>query len=294
MTVDDVLIRILDSMGPVDLPGIVQRVNEEQKYLASLRNWRWYESSANITVIPAYVTGTVTLTLDSATVAGASTVWAAEHVGRKFMQTTSTGYFTVEAVGSATSLTLDRVWPHATVTLKTYKIFEDTYSLPSDYSSLQDIMDTVSGLPLKGVIKHQANREWAGRVNDGFNYNFPARAWQWEFVIWGKDSNNYPEIQLRDISANTRELEVFYWRKPTAVTLINGTVDVADYMDNALFYRVLKRYLPRMSKANEVDAMVWMQARGENTRDYNEALKEALRRDTKLSKSRVRNARTVL
>jgi hypothetical protein len=88
----------------------------------------------------AYSTGTITLTNASATVTGSSTVWVAAHVGQ---QLKVSGYvFTISAVGSNTSCTIDQTWLGATTASLTYEILQ-AYITPSptDFHAFYSVID---------------------------------------------------------------------------------------------------------------------------------------------------------
>lgn len=86
----------------------------------------------------AYTTGTVSVTLGSATVTGVGTTFSANMVGRYFQITSNTGdglYYQVASYTSPTSITLRNVYQGATVSTVNYQIAQ-AFSLPDEVQIL--------------------------------------------------------------------------------------------------------------------------------------------------------------
>jgi hypothetical protein len=91
-------------------------------------NFYTFDRDRNLSVAD-YTTGTALCTTASLAVVGTNTTWTSAMIGRWFTITDTTvagqGYwYKVAAVGSSTTLTLDRVWNAATITTSTYRIGE--------------------------------------------------------------------------------------------------------------------------------------------------------------------------
>lgn len=91
-----------------------------------------------ITAAP-YETGTATVTNGSATVTGSGTSWTSAMVGRRFGLSAAGPWYRISAVGSSTSLTLDRVYNETTTSGTNYSIYADEYSLPSTVESVSHV-----------------------------------------------------------------------------------------------------------------------------------------------------------
>ena len=102
------------------------------------RRFEWHERKAVawVNTVTPYETGTVTTTLDSATLTGSGTTWVAGHVGRKFALSASDKWFAISAFTSTTDLTMERNWPDATSAGDSYIIYDDVVNLASDMDVL--------------------------------------------------------------------------------------------------------------------------------------------------------------
>jgi len=99
-----------------------------------------YEATAKDLTQTKYVTGTITATLNSATVTGSGTSWTSAMIGRYFSVTDTDGntdgmFYRVSAVGGTGSLTLENVYEGPTISGGTYQIAE-VYGLPEDMHSI--------------------------------------------------------------------------------------------------------------------------------------------------------------
>lgn len=70
-----------------------------------------------------YSTGTVTVTNNSATVTGSSTVWDSTHLGIVFKVSGQTRYYRIKTVVSGTEITLERVYEGITAATQGYGLF---------------------------------------------------------------------------------------------------------------------------------------------------------------------------
>lgn len=88
----------------------------------------------------AYTTGTASVTLNSASVTGTSTVWTSSMVGRQF-KVGNGPFYTIATVPSATSLTLDRVFAQDTDTAADYSISLVYVTPASDVRHILSVID---------------------------------------------------------------------------------------------------------------------------------------------------------
>jgi hypothetical protein len=101
----------------------------------------WAERRATLTTQDNYTTGTVAITRGSTALTGTSTAWntnndfgvANARTSGKIRIGGSEEVYTISAVGSDTSITLNEKFIDATVTEATYEYFEDEYDLASDF-----------------------------------------------------------------------------------------------------------------------------------------------------------------
>ena len=136
---DDLLAEIaLD--GDSDTRTKIKRfLNRSYRRVATAYSWEELRTTARITTVAPYSTGTVDVTNGSATVmASGTTFTSGAAVGMKF----SLGYgypaYEILTVDSDTQLTLTATYAGATATGQTYKVYQDTYALASNVDSLND------------------------------------------------------------------------------------------------------------------------------------------------------------
>lgn len=103
-----------------------------------------------------YTTGTVAITSGATTVTGSGTTWTSAMIGRSIM-TTDGLWYTISAVGGATSLTLATPYMGATISGATYTIgqlsplpdayeFLPVYDAASDYFTMKGNFDKAKGM----------------------------------------------------------------------------------------------------------------------------------------------------
>ncbi len=124
--------------------------------------WKGLRGHAIVETTPAYVssTDTVTVTTGSATMTGLGTTWTSALIGEYVFLSGDTEYYQITAVGSGTSLTLDRPYElpfeESPGTVKSgcgYTIFQHIYALPADCKFVEEIEDPLTGYPLQRMTK---------------------------------------------------------------------------------------------------------------------------------------------
>lgn len=104
-------------------------------WLPSRLDWRAIRTSSYITTVAEHTTGTVAVTNGSTTITGTDTAWTSAMTGRKFKIADDDEIYTFTYV-SATSGTLDKNYLGTTDTGASYTIFQDSYSLASDFQRM--------------------------------------------------------------------------------------------------------------------------------------------------------------
>src|SRR4029077_14647187 len=117
-------------------PALAQDlVRDAFNQLAERRKWSWLQKSACWYPPSITVAGTVSLTPNSATVTGVGTNFDASWVGAQFRLDNTYPTYTIIAVQSATSMTLDAPWVGATLAGKTYTVFQCYFTTPADFQA---------------------------------------------------------------------------------------------------------------------------------------------------------------
>jgi len=104
-------------------------------WLPSKVDWRILQTSSYITLSEPYSTGTISATNGSQNITGSGTTWTASMTGWKIKIEGDDNIYTFTRTGN-TSGTLDKPFLGTTGTSLTYTLFQDTYSLASDFERL--------------------------------------------------------------------------------------------------------------------------------------------------------------
>lgn len=95
------------------------------------RSWTGLQNRFVLRTLAPHGLGAVTVSNGSATVTGSDTAWTSALVGRRFrLYAADPDIYEIAAVGSPTSLTLDRPFSGESVAGTAYRIYQDQYDLP--------------------------------------------------------------------------------------------------------------------------------------------------------------------
>ena len=141
------------------------------RQVAERRRWSWLLKFGQFVVPQQVVDGTCTVTNGSATVTGIGTAWTPELVGRQFRIGRGTPIYTISAVASATSLTLDAPFGSKTAVNTTYQIYQCYFTPPEDFHSFLSVWDPANSWQLHlNVTQPELNSMDAQRSNMGQVY----------------------------------------------------------------------------------------------------------------------------
>ena len=108
------------------------------------RAWSFLRAETLLTS-PAIVNGgTVTVTSGTDVITGSGTAFDSTMIGRQFKVGATAPVFTIVTVASATSLTLDNVWPLATASGRSYQILQAYYTMPGDFLTFLSVVDVAN------------------------------------------------------------------------------------------------------------------------------------------------------
>ena len=147
--IDEVAVRIGTGLNSSDdiRTSILRAVNHGGRRVWTAKNWHERRVEKWIPTIAAYTTGTVAVTVASASIVGTGTTWTSAMVGRKFALTTGSDWYRVLTFVDTTHLTLDRVYVEATASGSAYTIYDDEYDLATTVETTLrvDIMSSRNG-----------------------------------------------------------------------------------------------------------------------------------------------------
>jgi hypothetical protein len=133
-------------------------LNSRYTTVLEAADWTGIHARATLETQAAYLstTDTVTLTVGSAAVVGLGTAWTNAIVGQRFYSVGDVALYTVTAWTDATHFTLDRPYegrgidaPGVVYAGSGYVFMANVYSLPADCRSIERILDSLTGYPLK-------------------------------------------------------------------------------------------------------------------------------------------------
>jgi len=168
-------------------------LNERYKSVLSTTDWYGLKNHSVIQTVAAHqsaATESVTLTVGSASVAGAGTNWTDPGVtGRMFFRPGDNVVYTVAALLSPMSLTLDRPYegvagnnaPATVYAGAAYTFMTDIYALPADARAPVTIINPVTANPMGELTKDQLDFSAGTRATVGD---------PWVFAIFDDTSEN--------------------------------------------------------------------------------------------------------
>lgn len=131
------------------LPLAQKFVRDAYRRTTSRFSWAGQRAESAFVVPAPYITGTVSVTQNNASVTGASTVWTSAMVGRQLVVSGRAPFYTIATFVSTTSITLDRVYAGTTGSDKTYEIVQVYMIAPSDLIRLDSVLDPDNWLRLR-------------------------------------------------------------------------------------------------------------------------------------------------
>lgn len=127
---------------PLTGPFLAQQfVNYSFRDLIEKRKWSWSIKQSQFIFPNQVTTGTVSVTNNSNTVTGIGTGFSATMIGQQFRIATTTPIYTIIAVTSATSLTLDNVWGSISASNQGYQIYTAYQIPPTDFHAFTTVYD---------------------------------------------------------------------------------------------------------------------------------------------------------
>ena len=146
-------------------------INNSFRRILDFRRWYGCVLHGVLQVPTMYSAGTATFTAGSQTVTGVGTAWNVTMVGLQIRVGFSTPTYTITAVGSPTSLTIDLPWAPQTMTNAGYQIFMRYASFGPNIKQLLVVINQFQGYRMKLHIPQEALNRWdAWRATVGFTY----------------------------------------------------------------------------------------------------------------------------
>jgi hypothetical protein len=219
-----------------------EAVNEAVRFVATSRNWKWYNRMVTIDLQPPYSTGTIAITSGAATVTltgGTFPSWAASGVILYGGQV-----YEVSTRDSDTQLTLSENWPGASLTASSYTLAQYAYALPS--SGVYSIMKVLGGNGWPYPVEPISYASWA-TLRDQFPTGGGPYSWtifQGKIAVWPYYTGS-----------NAVRYNLHVKAKPTS--LVSGT-DEADWDPSLpdILYRAIDLHISYRGRCRAGDTQV--------------------------------------
>ncbi len=172
---------ILQQVPGTNLDVLDGFLNGRYEQILGAADWTGIHARAELQTAAAYLsdTDTCTLTVGSSTVVGVGTAWTDAYVGMKFYRVGDEPVYTVTAVGSATSLTLDRPYegygedaPGVQYASSGYVFMQNVYTLPADSKALERVLDSLTNFPLIKFTPAELDETAGSRAQVGYPQNW--------------------------------------------------------------------------------------------------------------------------
>lgn len=219
-----------DASGAKADAMILAAINSGLGMIARERQWEWYKTHGALSLQAPYTTGTITLTAASTTVTLATGTWPSWAASGKILY--GGQWLRIATRTSDTEVVLRTAWAEATAAGKSYVLYRDEYSLPTDCGRFGRLY------PGSGWV-------WGGEPSSFDDvlaaYNAYAGGQKYP-AMWAiyKD-----QIMLWPYPSLTTLVNIMYFRLPAALVT---DADVADWdpMQNELQERAIDYQLSLM------------------------------------------------
>ena len=204
--------------GPDMLDHIRKAINLAYREMAAVSPQYWVLEQKTLTVaaVDSYAAGTVTFTNGSADVAGDGTTFTEGMVGRKMILATSTVPYTIKTVTDGTNIVLDRVYEGETAAGASYLVYQDKYSLPSDFGEMLILRDLSNNSVLPSFDTTQVEEFAATASATGL----PTR-----YALFGEDSSGYEQLLFSPAPGDVISYGYRYYKEPA---IMDGEIDTLD------------------------------------------------------------------
>ena len=203
----------ISQWNPDISPLLIRRwVNNWYRTIIDKREWYGTMIRGQVMVPNVYSTGTVAVTLGSASVVGTGTVWTQAMVGQQFRVGFTTGFQNIQSVADATHLTLDLPWGNPSQSGVGYQILQTWFSFPN-IKRIKEMVNQRQGYRLLLNIPQQPLNEYdTWRTTTGWTWMLAnkeptAAGWpQWELYPSPTFQQTFPflaYIQPNDLVNDT-------------------------------------------------------------------------------------------
>jgi hypothetical protein len=209
------------------LRGFIYTLNAVIQQIYDRGKWSWRLARDTFQWVAAYETGTCTITKGSATITGASTVWTSGMVGRKIRVANGPAYTIATRVGN-TEITVTETVAEDSASSLSYVIYQDEYSMASDVGDVLcswDITDNLRLIP-------EGARDL--KTFDVERYSYTHYPYARCYSLVGRDGSQNKLYRFMPYPTEAHIVEVWYFKKKSALTGPNSVIDVPDDMEDVV------------------------------------------------------------
>jgi len=239
--------------------GAYPKLNSVMRKVLGRTEWSFMESSGNIVSVDAYDTGSIGATNGSADITGNETVWVEGMTGRKILIGTVEYTFTHV---TGTTGTLDRVFEGATADPLDYIIYQDVYSLASDFGELIVIRDQSNNADLSS---------WSPEQTEQFHETPSASGTPVRFAFWQEDDSGYQQIRLWPAPGDVISYKYLYKKSPTLIVAESTELDTPSKYDDVVINLLVGEFTQDPADlVRAEEALAWMVR--DNDRDSRDSI----------------------
>lgn len=130
----------------VPLPLVELWARDRWRQLCESRKWSFLRGKGNLVVPSLYSAGTASISRGTSVVIGAGTSWSADMAGRQIKLGATIPVYTIAAVESSTSLTIEETHLGSSLADVSYQILQVYFQSPADFLSWISVINTKNWL----------------------------------------------------------------------------------------------------------------------------------------------------
>ena len=242
--------------------GAYTKLNSVMRQVLGRTEWSFMQASGNIVTVDAYDTGTIEVTNGSVDITGTDTVWVAGMTGRKILIGTVEYTFTYV---TGTTGTLDRVFEGETADPLSYIIYQDVYSLASDFGELVIIRDQSNNADLA---------RWSPEQIEEFHQTPTAAGTPVRFAFWEEDASGYQQIRFWPAPGDVISYKYLYKKSPTLIGAEGSELDSPAKYDDVVLDLLVAEFTQDPADLVQAEkSLLWMVR--DNDRDSRESVPKA-------------------
>jgi len=201
-----------------------------QDDICSRYDFSWLKDYGYINITPYYTTGTVTVTQDSTTVTGSSTVFTDDMVGRLFFGNDGNNWYEISACVSPTEITLSSPYMGATEAGITYKIYKTDYALASDFKKMLWVKQLITPLRMIDIPESPFNSFYPDMFSRGDDVNPDG------YTLTGIDSSGLYTIRFTPVQITRKQFYYCYIKDLPSINTSGATSKIPSKWHDAIVF----------------------------------------------------------